>query len=63
MKKQRKKFDDLPIGWPKNIPLPTMGEAEKAVRTVEKEMSEIMNEFQKGVKGVSQEMLDTQITI
>jgi hypothetical protein len=58
MKKLRK-----PEGWPKDIGLPSAEEIRQAVREAELMMEEILKKTAKELKGVSPEMLDTQITI
>ena len=54
--KTKKSF---PIGWPKDIPLPTKEEAREAVREGEKMIENSLNNLKKKITGHTPEMLKT----
>ena len=53
----------LPAGWPEGVPLPTMQEAEEAVRRGEKWLAEELKDKENKLRPLSGEDLHTVIDI
>lgn len=53
----------LPIGWPKNKPLPTYEECEKAVRKMEEDILEAHEKLKGKISDTDPDFLDIRITI
>ena len=49
----------LPIGWPKDIPFPTIEESREAVRKGEQMIVDILNDLKGKISGPTPEMLRT----
>lgn len=62
-KERRDTNRSLPLGWPKDVPLPTVEEAEEARRNAE-EMIARRRDARKGkLAGTDPDMFKTQVTI
>lgn len=49
----------LPVGWPKDIPLPALEETRKAVREGEQMIADMLDNLKDKVTGPTPEMLKT----
>ena len=53
----------LPSGWPEGMRIPTLEQAEEAVRQGEETIIQMMENLKGKMEGTSPEMFNTQITI